>query len=291
MSRYRLRDIVREITANAAMAIPKVRETRVKNGRAKPREAVAAFSHQLEVLRAHAGGLEGKTILEIGPGDVMPMGLLSVAYGAKQYVGVDRFGGNVFGASARAFYADMLQKLPDARDRLISQGLEPTEFPWSGHADAPSVRLLTLPIEDAIKEVSNVDVVFSYNVVEHLNDVAASFKNLWQMLRPGGVMIHRVDFAPHACWASYDNPLTFLSVPQPLWHAMGTQRGIPNRVRYGQVQQILDDIGFEHRTVEIGRFERHFINSIRPSLTARLKDETDESLEVQNAVIVARRKT
>ncbi len=102
-------------------------------------------------------------------------------------------------------------------------------------------------------------------------------------------MIHRVDFAPHACWRRYENPLTFLTVPASLWQAMGSNRGTPNRLRYGQIIEILEKIGFLHRTTASERFEDRHIREVRGELPKEQAHQSDESLVIKNAVIVADR--
>jgi SAM-dependent methyltransferase len=62
---------------------------------------------------------------------------------------------------------------------------------------------LTLPVEDITAEVAGTfDLVFSNNVLEHVDDVDRTMGALSEVLRPSGVMVHNcpnyhVPYEPH----------------------------------------------------------------------------------------------
>jgi hypothetical protein len=63
------------------------------------------------------------------------------------------------------------------------------------------------------------------------------------LLKPKGIMVHRVDYGPHDVWRSYPDS-TFLRIPEALWQAMGSNRGYPNRVRHEAVRTTIHHLGF-----------------------------------------------
>jgi hypothetical protein len=86
--------------------------------------------------------------------------------------------------------------------------------------------------------------------------VPLAVRHMSGMLKPGGRMIHRVDYGPHGVWLAAADPLSFLRVPRWLWAAIGSNRGYPNRVRHPQLVQLLRDQGLhvcERITREHGR--------------------------------------
>src|SRR6476660_4451845 len=82
--------IMREVAANFAMSIPAVREIRVRRGRtmnySSQRETVAAFLDQFNFFVDNLGEerLLDATVVEIGPGDSIPLGLLFLGHGVRR---------------------------------------------------------------------------------------------------------------------------------------------------------------------------------------------------------------
>jgi SAM-dependent methyltransferase len=214
--------IAREIAANLAMGIPAVRSARLRRNRtmvADPVEQAARVREQFAFFASAIGPFEGKTIVEVGPGDSIALAPLFIGAGAKKYIAIDRFLGDVYGDSATQIY------------RALSAG------EWQ-----KDVELHACSIEDAF--AISADVIVSYNALEHLGDLGRAFKNMARMLEPGAVMAHRIDYGPHDVWERCENKLEFLSFPDWLWNLMGSNRGYPNRLRHDAVLALLHDAGF-----------------------------------------------
>ena len=78
------------------------------------------------------GGLAGKDIVEIGPGDVLGLGMLALLHGAGSYTVYDRFLGNTRSPEACLLY----RRLADRH----------------GLADAPSAEAFATAFTDALIE-------------------------------------------------------------------------------------------------------------------------------------------
>ena len=100
------------------------------------------------------------------------------------------------------------------------------------------------------------------------------------MLKPDGVMVHRVDYGPHDLWVNCPNRMTFLTVPEWLWSSMGSNRGCPNRVRHAELMRTASDLGLK----VVGRVTRHFENQqldeLRSSLQPRFRAFSDQDMLV-----------
>ncbi len=101
------------------------------------------------------------------------------------------------------------------------------------------------------------DLLASFNVLEHLTDMKRALRGMTLVLRPEGMMIHRVDYGLHDVWRQYENQLTFLIFPEWLWRLTGSNRGYPNRTRHSEVRQILAEFGF----LPAERIVRRFSNA------------------------------
>ncbi len=283
------KDVLREVTANAAMAIPPVRDWRIN----RPR-ATAAFTGEPELLERYAfqalrgieryaDGVEGKSVVEFGPGDTLSAGLAMLAAGAKRYVALDRFAPDYSGPEAKRWYAGVRDGWATAfPDRAWPEDLNAELFP---EAYPEMVGQLAGSVEQAAPD-ARFDIVSSWQVGEHVLDVSA-FANLTaRLLRAEGVAIHRVDFGPHDCWTRYKDPLTFLRLPSPVWNAMGSKRGVPNRVRHHEFMQAWKAAGVTVECHDVSRFAPSVIRWNR--LRRRYREAPRDSLLVRDVVYVCR---
>src|SRR4029077_4841255 len=85
------------------------------------------------------------------------------------------------------------------------------------------------------------DLVISRAVLEHVDDLAATFADMASALRPGGIAVHQVDLKSHGLHQR--NPLDFLSWPPALWRLMYSHKGVPNRWRVTHYRELLRKTG------------------------------------------------
>jgi SAM-dependent methyltransferase len=97
-------------------------------------------------------------------------------------------------------------------------------------------------------EPGSFDVVVSGAVFEHLYDPDAAFAAMDQVLAPGGLMLHKVDFRDHGMFTDAGkHPLTFLTVPESLYRLMTRNSGRPNRRLADWYRAKLAALGYEAR--------------------------------------------
>ncbi len=245
---------------------------------------------QLAFFREALGddGIEGKVVVEIGPGDALALGMLLLGLGATKYIAIDRFPGDLAGERAHRLYSELARVAPEeVRAGLSRTGRPAEDFPWTDGPEAPVV-VLSQSIERAdLGGVGPADVVVSYNVLEHLSDLAAAFVGMAKILRPGGRMVHRIDYGPHGFWRGRPNPLEFLAVPDPLWSAMGSARGMPNRHRHPEVMAALAAAGFDASATITRRFGREEVDRIHPRILPRYRAMSADDLEPRDAILFA----
>lgn len=149
-----------EVAKNIGMGVPVIRSARVRRGRTARPPQPSQLGHQVyklfDLVKKHAGSLEGKSVLEIGPGDNIAIGLAFLASGARSYTALDRFPGDYGGQAAKAWY------------RLVRQEWQ---GPWPTHLDAeafPSgapVNVIPHSVERA-SAIGKFDIVCSHAVGE-----------------------------------------------------------------------------------------------------------------------------
>ena len=290
--------LMRELAANTAMLLPPVRAWRTRRARTSygdPREDVQRFLDQHEFFLSNLGAdrIRDRVIAEIGPGDALPLGLLLIGSGARRYVAIDRFLGSVDSDEARSLYRALADASPaHVKEGWRARGLDPREFPWTGShgGDAP-VTLVRRSIEDVdFRILERADVVISFNVIEHVSDVARSVSNMAGLVTEEGAMLHRIDYGPHGPWLEERNPLEFLTPPPWLWSLLGASRGYPNRRRHALVLDALLRAGFRSDARVDRRFAPEDVAACRRRLSREFREMTVAELEVREAEILSTRR-
>jgi SAM-dependent methyltransferase len=219
--------------------------------------------------------LAGKRLLEYGPGDVPGVALLMLAHGAERVWCVDRFPLASLSAKNVAVLERLISLLPlEAQQRAAQCFVRPGE-PASGFA-ADGLEYLVKP--SGLSGLSEaVDLVFSRAVLEHVNDLHATFRDMRQALRSGGVAIHEVDLKSHGLHRR--NILDFLTWPELLWKLMYSGKGVPNRWRVDRYREVLAGSGL--RVVLLERREQtspEVVREVRPFLAQSFQQVSDEDL-------------
>ena len=196
-----------------------------------------------ELVLDHIGSVEGKDIIEIGPGDHIGTGLTFVALGARSYTTLDRFTRNYSTALARGWYALVRETFCETFSRPWPKDLSPNSFPES----CDRVKCLPISIED-LSDCSQYDIVCSYAVAEHVSNVPKFANANRRSLRSSGTALHVVDFSGHG-WNRQGDEMLFTRIPEWAWQAMGSNRGYPNRVAFPEFTNILESVNLHVRAV------------------------------------------
>jgi SAM-dependent methyltransferase len=227
-----------EIAKNMAMSVPVITKLRTKMGRTslppEPGQLQRYVFDLLDSVMQFGGGVAGKSILEIGPGDNLVTGLAFLAAGAKSYTVVDRFPGAYGSDDARRWYRLLAENWPHG---AWPASLDPDKFP-----DYPNISSKGLAVESASDALETYDIVCSFAVGEHVSDIDEFARLTHNALTPGGVAVHVIDFGGHQ-WNRFGDPFLFLKFPESVWQMMGSARGEPNRVRFDAFKACFERAG------------------------------------------------
>ncbi|MHB1083834.1 MAG: methyltransferase domain-containing protein [Thiobacillus sp.] len=230
--------------------------------------------------------LRGKRILEYGPGDVPGVAILMVAQGADQVMCVDRFPMVRMSPKNVQIVKIMLERLVGPfRDRAEACFRQPAH-PESGF-DPGRIDYLVRP--SGLSGLSDeVDLVMSRAVLEHVNDLPATFRDMYAALKPGGIAIHQVDLKSHGLHRK--NPLDFLDWPTWLWSLMYSAKGVPNRLRVNAYRDAIVQSGLEVVTLTPTVLAApDDVRAIRPDLARPFKALSDEDLSWLGFWLVCRK--
>jgi SAM-dependent methyltransferase len=248
----------------------------------------------------HYGGLgpgeiEGAEILELGPGDNLGVALRFLGAGAARVIALDKF------ASVR----------DPEQQRDIYAEVDPSGL----RKDPGRLRAIEgVAVEDAAAQLGgeSFDLIVSRAVLEHLHDLDAAFASMDALLRPGGSMLHKVDFRDHGMFTGGGmHELTFLTIPDRLYELMSRNSGRPNRRLVDWYREKLGELGYDSRILvthavgaegEVAPHEEgwaprpgrddatiELVRQIRPKLLPRFRSLPDADLAVSGIFIVARK--
>lgn len=240
------------------------------------RDCVDAYFERLQLRPTNVPAyLEGKTLMEYGPGDLPGVAALMVARGARKVYCVDRFPlVNLSPKNARVL-ANLIDGCHGAeRDRLVACLADPSD-PAAGFAPQ-RIEYLVRPSGLSGLE-SAVDLVFSRAVLEHVDDLDATFSDMVAALRPGALAIHQVDLRSHGLHKA--NPLDFLAWSPTLWDWMYSAKGVPNRWRIDKYRAVVEKLPVDLLALDSTKHAAaEHLAEVREVLAAPFKGVSDHDL-------------
>lgn len=255
-------------------------------------EAVAdyflrSFREYFDTLEVPRSGIEdflaGKVLVEYGPGDLPGVALLMLAHGARRVICVDRFPLVSLSAFATAALRALFSKLePAAAERARAALRYPKDVTQGFHPE----RLDYLVTRDGLCGLrGEADIVFSRAVLEHVNDLPATFADMAVALKPGGVAVHLVDLKSHGLHQS--TPLDFLTWPTWLWNLMYSAKGVPNRLRVDSYRDGVAKAGLRLRLLaSTGLYTAAEIAAVRSDVAPEFRHLADEDLRCKGFWLV-----
>ena len=250
----------------------------------------ACFEDYFEKLGIPKHGIEsylsGKQLLEYGPGDIPGVALLMVAYGAERVTCVDRFALVSMTQKNADILMELLGRLDgDARARASQCFRQPGQ-PISGF-NPERIQYLIQP--SGLSELNGkVDLIFSRAVLEHVNDLDATFDDMARALQPDGIALHQVDLKSHGLHRR--NPLDFLTWSPVLWSWMHSNKGVPNRWRVNKYRDTMHRSGLATILIQPTELaDKSTIDEVRPYLASPFKPLSDDDLSWLGFWLVCRK--
>jgi hypothetical protein len=154
----------------------------------------------------------GKAVLEMGTSREPGLPLILLFTGADKY-----YANNIFAV------LDWVTEGYAQLTYLLLSGLLPQDpVPWfeicTNEVDEDGNRIVRLRPEKFVSlspvgaegltlPESSLDLIFSFSVLEHVKDPEGVIRNMFRMLKPGGIVVHGIDLRDHS---DFSKPLDFL---------------------------------------------------------------------------------
>ncbi len=189
------------------------------------------FADYLAYGHIREANLAGKRVLEIGPGDNVGVALRFLAAGCSQVVCADKFSARRDPEQQLRIYRAMRARLSGAERRRFDEAAG-VEGAFTPNAERLQY-LCGVSVEQAthLFAAESFDLIVSRAVLMEMADADAAFRAMDRLLKPGGLMIHKVapfnDYRMFTGWGH--GRLEFLTVPGWLYRRMVSDVGGPNR--------------------------------------------------------------
>ena len=219
--------------------------------------------------------LQGKAVLEYGPGDVLGVALLMYANGADFVHCVDRFPRKKISTKNIDIYNKILDRLGSEQRNRAIHAFNECGDPGSGFK--PSIINYAVTTDGLIGRKSAYDLIVSRAVLEHVNHLESTILDNAQALRPDGVAIHNVDLKSHNL--DRYRPFDFLTWPESAYRLMNSHKGRPNRWRVDKYRECVARSGLRFKALaHTGKLNDEEIDRIRPNLATNFRNLPTEEL-------------
>ncbi len=189
-----------------------------------------AIAHKyLSVLKHHGESIEGKDVLELGPGEDLGLGAYLLSLGARSYTAFDLHP-NASRASGAIY------------ERLNQRGIRFDRSKLTIKVDREFSLIKSLPRRA-------IDIVVSNAAFEHFDEPERVLRELSWIVRPRGVLCATVDLQTHSRWIRDEDPNNIYRYPDWLYRAFRFP-GQPNRVRTAQYQRYLEAAGWKNMDIQ-----------------------------------------
>ena len=137
--------------------------------------------------------MKNKIFLEIAPGENFSGPIAAVILGASKGIGIDAFDYTKFDYNL-LIAEDLFAKIPLSNAKQINILRDLNVF----SKDTPSSLFsYYAPYLSSDISKNSVDIIMSLSTMEHVLKPEQLYKNCFDWLKPGGIMIHKIDFSSH----------------------------------------------------------------------------------------------
>jgi hypothetical protein len=166
------------------------------------------------------------------------------------------------------------ERVAAIRDAIVTGGDEKISItyhvPWS---------------DPAVVRPGSVDLAISHSVLEHVDDLPATYAALFAWLRPGGLMSHQIDYTSHGIARHWNG---FRDCPEPVWALIrGRNAFYINRSPHSEHTRLMRENGFD---VVCDLANKSTEGSLpRQSLSQRWTSISDDDLISKGGFVQARK--
>lgn len=254
--------------------------------------------------------VQGKRILELGPGDSLGVALKFLAAGAASVVCLDRFYSKRDIVHEREIYNALRERLSAEEQSRFDQAVALAGILQFNQQKLQSVYGVSLEefAGKLAQDHEKFDLILSCAVLEEIYDPDPVFAAMDRLLAPGGSLVHVIDLGDYGMFRNQGmHPLTFLTISEAIYKRMASDSGLPNRKRLRYYVEKMKELGYQSKffvtsVLPTGRLEpapeyvpgrfnndSNLVAEIRNKLAGDFKNLDEEQLLIDGVLLVARK--
>ena len=219
--------------------------------------------------------IQNQSLLEYGPGDLPGVALLMYAHGARSVTCADRFAMVNLSATNLDVLRLLLKRLPASESARAAGAFNVLGEPGSGFR--PGVIDYLVTPDGCVHQPGCYALVYSRAVLEHVNDLQATFGDMESALLPGGIAMHEVDLKSHGLHR--ETPLDFLCWSDWAWSMMHSNKGVPNRLRIDRYRLLCSHLSMKTLSIEpVEIAPLAHVQAVRNCLATPFRNLSDDEL-------------
>ena len=249
----------------------------------------SVVDHWLEIYREYTGqssDLKGKTILELGPGADLGIGLTTLWKGARKYNSLDVH--NLVESVPDQFYESLFQAMDNRQEQgavTITELRNQLNLTRAGKNEKLNYVCRSDFDIRAFKN-EGVDLVFSQAAFEHFDDIDRAFAQLSETVKSGAVLVAEIDLNTHTRWLRDVDPLNIYRYCDTTYKLFKF-RGSPNRLRPNQYKSTLEKYGWDDvRILPLTKVNNGYLSKVKGKLNPRFR-EPDSQIEFVSVMLCA----
>ena len=225
--------------------------------------------------------LKGGVAAEIGSGDCLGAADMALGIGARHVHLLDQ----------RPIIISPHHK--DIIDSLAADKSLPNVGEILLHGEKVTLNTLKATAHTGLLETIGLpepaDLIYSFDVLEHVEDLSGFFQRCREISKPGTVHVHKFDLSGHEFFEDPIDPLDFQTYPDWLFNLIFPKY---RRAVGHLADEIFDALTANgciiEQVVPLRTAEQDYLHRIRPRLRHRAKQRDDQTLALLDVIVVAR---
>ncbi len=246
--------------------------------------------------------LENKTILELGPGADLGIGLILLFLEAKQYNAIDV--NNLIQKTPYSFYTQLFEELKSNKflnyqfiknfyknsdKNKIQQKVKDLEKELNLSYKNQSKKLnyiIEQNFDLSIFKENSIDIFFSQAAFEHFDDIEKTIMQMSKIAKDNAIFIAEIDLQTHSKPLRNLDPLNIYRYPNWLYKILKFP-GIPNRKRIYEYKTLLQQNGWQNIQIHpITKVDFKYLYKTKPFLYKDFRILGKE-IDILNFIITA----
>ena len=260
--------------------------------------------------------LKGMRVFELGFGDNVGVALKFIAVGAERAVCLDKYYSKRDLGHQREIYKALRETLDDEQKKRFDEAVD-----LSTGIELNPEKVLCIygtDVENAeqLFSMQPFDLAVSRGAIQDIYEPAAALAAMDRILKPGGYQLHKIDLSDQGMFRDNEmNPLTYLTISEPVYKLMAIDSGKPNRKLMSYYDQQMSKLGYNAKLLVTGiigvgvcgKGDLHphkekialgvdypestlqMVRDIRSRLTPEYRSLSDDELIVDGIFIIARK--